>query len=819
MPRTTQEKNSRLLWTVTFILLATFVLSAILQFVLMEHYKQIVLGSMDDFSARALGKKSLIKAVLAGLGPSDYLVIAGLCLAAAALLALQLKRRALSGFLSFVLANPLRTTLFILFVSLLFLKPILIPGEPYLIDAPSHVSRAYFTFVNFSQGYLFPSFNNYYHNGFAMFSHYGFLYYVCAGALNLFVGDINLSVKLVTFGLGVLNAFLFFNLGKGLGKSAAAGLLLSTIVSASTLILHSILYSGILFFPLVFTGAAILLLAYEGLVDRGWKLYPAAFLCAIGTLILASTHLGYAAQVFLWFAIWVAARSLLFFRRNLGRILAWVGISAVLALIFCAFVYLPSILDIRDVNFYKAFPFGNLNTYRFWKVPFWQMFVPQLLYSNNLSYMGLALLGLAIVGMVRAARARDRWFWLEIVLIGFCVLVQGYERNSVLTFLSLALFAPRAIDYIGMGKGGRSISAATPGFGLLFLLLCLDGLICNNINTYNNGNGFEHRMLDRLAKAPGGEEFGVVKANTLHSGNRPDNDVFVSPWLKVTGHLVLQPNALMLEANKQAIYQYGISSDLLVSDVRRGRLGETTLKALDLIGVKFLTFHTAFEYFIPDLERESHVVRNEAGPWLELVGTRALLFSERVTSFDELEASDAVLQERNRFESDNVSHNRAPFKYRAYAGEYLSRLTSRIGPDLDTGTASQFILRSGPSDYRPSAGTPSVDLRRYSVDAQKVDMEFAVDRPGFVRVPFAYFPWHHVTLNGAKTKFYPDIMNMIVVPIDAPGVYSLRIGPSLSPAKKAGAATSVAGLLLGAIAALIAAKAGPRREPRASSSK
>jgi hypothetical protein len=803
-----------MLWIVALMLLATFVLSAILQFVLMEHYKQIVLGSMDDFSARALGKKSLIKTVLAGLGPGDYLVVAGLCLAAVALFVLQRSKRALSDFLAYVLESPRRIALFVLFVALLFLKPILIPGEPYLIDAPSHVSRAYFSFVNFRQGYFFPSFNNYYHNGFAMFSHYGFLYYVLAGALNLLVGNIDLSVKLVTLGLGVLNAFLFFKLGKDLGRSPAAGLVLSTIVSASNLILYSILYGGALFFPLVFTGAAILLLAYEGLVDGGRKLYPSAFLCALGTLLLASTHLGYASQVFLWFAVWVAARTLLFFRRSLGRVLAWVGLTALLTVIFCAFVYLPTMLDIRDVNFYKEFPFGDLSTYQFWKVPLWQLLVPRPFYSNNLDYMGLALVGLVVAGMIGAARSRDKWFWLEAVLVAFCVFVQGYGRNTILTFLSLALFAPRALSYIGgsgPGQNAESLSHGTTkaGFGLVFLLLCLDGLVCDNFNTYNNQNGFENRMLARLAETPGGEDFGVVTANTLHTGNNPDNNVFVSPWLKLTGHPVMQPNAIMLEANKQAIYQYGISSDLLVNDVQRGKIDEGTLKALDLIGVKFLTFHTAFEYYIPRLESGPHILRNEAGPWLELPGTRAILFSERVTNFGELEAREPPLQARSRFESDNVSHERAPFKYREYAGEYLSRLTSLIDPDLDRGTAGQFILMSGASEYKPSAGTPSVDLRRYGLDAQKVDLEFAVDRPGFIRIPFAYFPWHRVTLNGAVAKFYPDIMNMIVVPIDAPGVYKLQVGPSLSPARKAGALISVIGILA-AIAILIAMKAGSR---------
>ncbi len=104
-------------------------------------------------------------------------------------------------------------------------------------------------------------------------------------------------------------------------------------------------------------------------------------------------------------------------------------------------------------------------------------------------------------------------------------------------------------------------------------LLC-DALLFNNFNTGDTRSGFENAVYNRLEQEPDGTRYGVVMANTLHTGNDTGNDVFVSPWLKVVGHVVMQPNAIMLEANKQAIYQYGFTSDLLVPDIRDGRLSD-----------------------------------------------------------------------------------------------------------------------------------------------------------------------------------------------------------------------------------------------------
>ena len=235
---------------------AVFLLGCVLDFVLMNKYKEAALGSMGDLLIDALSQGKVFHAVLSSMGWLDAVVIGGLFALLVWIIVQQVRRRSLSTFLDWVLSGETRTRFVILGMAVLLLKPILAPGEPYFQDAPSHVSRAWFTYVNFTQGYFFPTFNNYYHAGFAMFSHYGFLFSLLAGGLNLLIGNIYLSVKLVMFALGIAVAFLFYAIGKQVTKDRASGLLLSLIIMGSSIFISTMFWGGVLFYPLVVAGPA-----------------------------------------------------------------------------------------------------------------------------------------------------------------------------------------------------------------------------------------------------------------------------------------------------------------------------------------------------------------------------------------------------------------------------------------------------------------------------------------------------------------------------------------------------------------------------------
>ena len=142
---------------------------------------------------------------------------------------------------------------------------------------------------------------------------------------------------------------------------------------------------------------------------------------------------------------------------------------------------------------------------------------------------------------------------------------------------------------------------------------------------------------------------------------------------------------------------------------------------------------------------------------------------------------------RDQFEAEDVSHDRAPLHYRQKAGEYMHRLVELMGPSLDKPVAERFILRAPVTEDLTSPGPASLNVTSFFVDAQKVVADFTTSKPGFIRIPFGWFPWHTIRLDGAKAVAYPDVMNMICVRVDTAGAHHLQVGPSISPAKRTGA--------------------------------
>ncbi len=788
----TPRWSSRSVILTSVVLCLVFAAGSYIQFGLLEKLKPVVLASMENVSADTFAKGAFIRTAVSALAPLDWAVVGFCVFLLAGFIFIQARFGAVAGFFRFILAEEWRILVFLLFLSALLLKPILAPGAPYFMDAPAHVSRSWFAYVNLAQGYLFPSFTNYYHNGFALFSHYGWLPSYLIALANLAVRNINAASKLVVFLFSVLNTFVFYDLGKRVFASRRGGFVLALIFTASNLYLYEVLWTGALFFPWVFLGAGVMLFSFESWLSGDWKPVHAAFVTALGSAILISSHLGYSAQFLLFFAVYAVARTLIFFRRRFPAFLAFAAMSAGIGAVVTAFVFLPTWLDIRDVNFYKAFPFSDLGTYRFWTAPIWQLLVPRPFYTEyNWDYIGLALFAAAVVFVVRFLRERHSWFGFSLILLLFSILVINYNRDTFLVLFALAFLVAGGYVHL-FGKRDAKLGV----LAVLAMVLMVDSFLFNNFNTTDTRGDFEKSVYDRLTGEPDGTRFGVAMANTLHTGNDTGNDVFVSPWLKVVGQTVLQPNAIMLEANKQALYQYGFTSDLLVPDIRNGRLTATTVQALDLIGVKYLTVHNAHEYYVPALAFGDAVRPRADGPWVELPQTSAVLFAPSTVNVADLEKAVPDLKLRAAFESDDVSHNRAPFRKRPVADAYLRAVVEATGLDPHTANAMRFLVRNGPGADLGASGPASVTVSRFDVDSQKVVIDFSVDRKGFVAVPFGYFWWHKVLLDGRPALFQPTVENTICVRIDEPGRHTLSIGPSLSPARRIGAIISSSGLVL-----------------------
>ena len=785
-----------------------FILSFYIQFGLLERLKTVAVEALTTKTLAGARPSQIVRAVGAALTVGDMIVLGLGVLVLSTAFLLEWRQRTFSDLLSWVCARPSRALLLLFVLGLLFYKGFFLPGEPYAGDAPAHLSRTWHAALSFRQGYLFPTYNNYYHNGFRLFSYYGSLYYLISALLTVAAGalfgllEIGLpdflgllvATKLLLFLFSLLALLLFYRLGIVRYHDRGTALLLATTIMFNVAILHRFFWWGHYFLLPMYPLLALLLLCIEQRIRRAWSLRRTIIIGAVAGAGLIYAHAGYALGFFYLLGIYGILRLCTSARSRLLPM--GLGIAAII-LPLAAYALVPVLFERELANFFPEFPFTDPDTYRFWTFPFARLIVPNPLLSG-LRFIGWVTPALAIALPIIAWRSRIRGWWPYLLLPLLVVLVLNYNRFFPLLPITLGLFIAQLYHRLHRqaGANGHRLLA------LLLLLLFFDWTLFDNFNTYNGANRFEHELYSRLAREPDGTRLGVVKAATLQTGDQTDNRIFVSPWLKVSGHRVLQPNAIMLEANRQALYQFGITHDLLVRDVRARRLTQTTVDGLQLIGVRYLTFHNSRRYYIPDIAARSDIAR-QGNDWLELQDTAPLLFATRLVSVAELAAEIPALRQRARFEEDDVSHARAPFRYREWAGDYLRTLIEQHGLRGRDRIAERFVVASadpkpGVTPQQPADGQkqPRVVVSDYQLDVRSLRIAFSTDQAGFARVPFAYYPFLAVILDDQPVPFRPDAMGFIVLEIAAPGEHSLQIDAPLSPISAIGAWITAVTLIL-----------------------
>ena len=604
-----------------------FVLSAYIQFGMLERLKIVAVEALTTKTLVGADPLQIARAVGAALTPIDITAIGlGVLLLCAAFL-LEWRGHIFSTLLSWICARNSRVMIVLLLLGLLVYKGFLLPGEPFTGDAPAHLSRTWHAALSFRQGYPFPTYNNYYHNGFRMFSYYGSLYYLIAAPLTIALGylfglfgntaaefvGLLVATKLLLFLFGLLALLMFYRFGIARYHDRKTALLLATVLFNVTL-LHRYFWSGNYFLGPMYPLMALLLLCVEQRIRRIWSLPQAIIVGALAAGGLIYAHAAFALGFIYLFGIYALVRLLTAHKARLQIVLLGLGIALVVVPL-SAYTLFPVLFERNLTNFFPSFPFADPAIYRFWHFPFGRLVLPNPLQSG-IHFIGWALPAVALGLPIAALRRRLAGWWPYLLLPLSIVLIMRYVRFFPQLPIALGLFVAHLYHRLQARTGHNSYRL----LALLLLLFFFDWTLFDNFNTYNGGNRFEHALYERLAREPDGTRFGVVKASTLQTGDQTDNRIFVSPWVKVSGHRILQPNAIMLEANRQALYQFGITHDLLVRDIRAQRLTPTTLAGLQLIGVKYLTFHNSRRYYVPESGLWSQCGRQSAGARQRLAG-------------------------------------------------------------------------------------------------------------------------------------------------------------------------------------------------------
>ena len=762
--------------------------------------KTIIVAKLVDYSTSGLHFSNAVLIILNNLTVIDWLFILVFIGAITTLIIIEIRYNAITDYLIKILESKHKTFILLSITFLFCWKPVFGIGEPYMVDAPAHISRSWFSYLNLVDGYL-PTFTNYYHFGFSLFSHYGFLYYYIVAFANIILRDIILTTKIITFILGYLSVAVFYKVGTNVFKSQIAGFFLPVLIILSNYVFYLVQWSGVLLYPLILIAFGLIIISFENLLEKKWTVYTSVFVTSLSVLILVSTHLGYAAQFLLYFSLYAILRYFLFYHNQHKRLALYIIGNNFVAGLLSVYVFLPTISDIKDVNFFKAFPFTDINTYEFWKVHFIGAITPRPFYSDNYDYMGISLIILTIISSIILLKNKSKWLFLCVIMFLFSLLISGYQRNAIFFNITLSFLVVAGLTII------KNISQTNINkvIGFAFLAIIIDIGVCNNFMTYNTTNGFEHVFFTSLEKNTDISSFGVIRANSLHSGNNDTNNVFISPWLKVVGHRIIQPNAIMLEANKNALYQWAISHDLLNKDLIEGEISPTTVNGLRLIGVKYLTFNNATAYYVPKgLRTPTGVIITDN--YINICNTPPFVFSKKTLNINTEPGFKSYSKIRDYINMDDESHTRYPYSGRENVSNYLKLLINSYDLNTTTNISNTIFIDDKKKIQNKVNGReeiPVIDILGYKVDSQTVSYKFKSNTEGYIQLPVAYYSWQSVTIDDRPVAFYKSAMQTIVIPVDS-GTHSIKVGPAVSISRHIGFIITISSLTVFSIIFVLA---------------
>jgi hypothetical protein len=131
------------------------------------------------------------------LDPVDGLLCLLILVPIAYILMAELRHRRLTVSLSWIFADERRTFLSLAAMCLVSVRYYFAPGGlSWAGDAPQHISYLDIT-TRILSDFELPIWTNYFGNGSPFLQFYGFIYFLIAGVLNLFLDDVDLTTKLV----------------------------------------------------------------------------------------------------------------------------------------------------------------------------------------------------------------------------------------------------------------------------------------------------------------------------------------------------------------------------------------------------------------------------------------------------------------------------------------------------------------------------------------------------------------------------------------------------------------------------------------------
>jgi 6-pyruvoyl-tetrahydropterin synthase related domain len=753
------------------------------QFRTVPKVRDLVLSRSEGISLDSVQENAL-QFVVSGLAKTldtvDLLLIASMALLFLVLIVLEAARDRLTLFFSRLGDSPAALYGFLLFLSVVATRYYLHPGDVFLADSESLGIRVWMVAEHLKAG-QWPVWSNYWYGGYPLLHFYAPLYFVTVGLPTIAFGDIHLATKLVlwlTHVGSMFTMFLFLKEARNTHSAILGSLAYGVVFHRISIIL----YSGDVILCIIWLLYPLLFFATEGYLSRRLTVRASFLLIALSTAGIILTHHAYAFFGGVFMAVYVLVRVLAGDGDRMARIkaLGFFALSAVAGFLIGAFSLLPFILEYDQVRGMPALPFSALLPFPPGPELFAQMltWLPAGHPNTTMAYVGLSLFVFSLVSTVYAVKERAPIALALSVcfLVSLCTLRGGSNYNTknmnfVIFFMAaLMAYVPPAVRSLfpkrnrrWTEKRGAHCDAKIAVLSMGVVLLDLGPLTFQD--TFVKGfYEFQDRMYEKvLALDPSYRVMDrrVVRYDPAQGlkGNFESNRLgVVSAYQPIHS-----PLGRLHEAAGLSISYHSELMKRVQLDLNQESLSEPALEGLYLMGVKFLLFRDRNHFFAPPLAPTADYSIH--GDILELDRTRPLLMSSRLLPIQDIPGYplENPIENDGYYDVDMIDYDMP------YYETVVKPLLDKMNIDLERGTADCLIVREGtlPPNGSGESGEIEFEVKSFSVDIDTVEIRYAAEAPGYGRVPFSYFPYLDVRLDGREAPFVPSAMHAIVMSLPA----------------------------------------------------
>ncbi len=699
--------------------------------------------------------------------------------------------------------------------SVIITRCYLAPGQVFMGDAETHMLRSWM-FVEHFRNLDTPVWSNAWYGGFPLLANYGPLYFIVTALLTLVVGNIHLATKLLLWSCHVGSILaMFFFLREATRRDLAA--FVGALAYALTFHrLHIILYQGDLQLSVVFLLYPLLLLIAERFIRTRQHAKRTFVGMALIEAALVLNHHGYAFFGLVFLGIYLAARLAVTpgSAWNRFKVLVFFGWTEVAALAMSAFLVVPFLLDMNEYRGLNGgSPFGILIPNLWGPIMLAKLFRWKAIGDGgSIGYLGVSIGVLALVGGWHAARRRHPpVVGLIAAAIASLVMVRNYGQYNIKNIdffmifaCALAGWALLAVDDPAVRVGiltrardrwrGHFPARATV---VMAALLIVDLGPTTFQSVYRENYEFKQPMYARVLGLDG--PYKVIERQVLTYDPRQPPGASFDP------HKFGIPSAYApIETplgffHEGAGLSFGYTMEMvkqLQRDLNAGRVSDDAAVALYLMGAKYVIFRDRYQWFSPDLEPSPLITMSNGV--LQTTHATPLLASTRVIALADVAGYPAtdLIRERRYLDRDAFDYSEDVFR------QLVLPLIDRMNVHMDRGTADVLIARD--ETRRLDLGDPgrlefSVD--EFSTDLKRVRVGYRSNVDSVGRLPFNYFPYLDVEVDGRRVDFDRSAMNEILLRLPA-GAHVVTVRGTAPPMQ--------ASMLWASLAALLGVLAVPR---------